>query len=96
VAPVAVELAEEIPIRENVFVAFLNRRDALHGVQIDAADSPETIRMTYQAHIPKHDVRRDAESFVDALTDPAARKHWERYVEGRSERAAEKAQASPR
>jgi hypothetical protein len=93
---IAVELAEEIPIRENLFVAFLNRRDALHGVRIDAADGSETIRMTYQAHIlPRHDVRQDAESFVEDLADPAARKRWERYVEGRRAHAAEKARTSP-
>jgi hypothetical protein len=93
---IEVELVEEIPIRENLFVAFLNRRDALHGVRIDATDGPETIRMTYQAHIlPTHDPRKDAESFVEDLADPAARKRWERYVEGRRARAAEKAQAKP-
>jgi hypothetical protein len=52
-------------------------------------------RITYQAHIlPKHDVRRDAEDFADRLASPGARTRWQRYVEGRRARAAEKAQAA--
>jgi hypothetical protein len=91
---IAVELVEEIPIRENLFVAFLNRRDSLHGVRIDAADGQATIRMTYQAHIrPKRDLRLEAENFAECLADPAARKRWQRYVEARRE--AEKTKASP-
>lgn len=93
---IAVELVKEIPIRENLFVAFLNRRDALHGVRIDATDGPVTNRMTYQAHIlPRHDLRQEAESFAESLDDPAARRRWQRYVENRRARAAEKAKASP-
>lgn len=95
---IAVELVEEIPIRRNLFVAFLNRRDALHGVRIDKATAGdgEANRITYQAHIlPKHDVRQDAEGFAEELADPAARTRWQRYVEGRRARAAEKAQAGP-
>jgi hypothetical protein len=92
---IAVELVEEIPIRRNLFVAFLNRRDALHGVRIDKAAGREANRITYQAHIlPRHDVRRDAEGFADELASPAARTRWQRYVEGRRARAAEKAQAA--
>jgi hypothetical protein len=92
---IAVELVEEIPIRENLFVAFLNRRDALHGVRIEPTDGPVTNRMTYQAHIlPAHDLRHDAESFAESLVDPAARRRWQRYVENRRARAAEKAKTS--
>jgi hypothetical protein len=91
---IAVELVDEIPIRENMFVAFLNRRDALHGVRIDREASPGPHRLTYQVHIlPKVDVRKDAESFADDLADPAARLRWQRYVEARKARAAERAAA---
>lgn len=93
---IAVELVEEIPIRENLFVAFLNRRDALHGVRIDAEVGHAPLRMTYQAHIrPTYDVRPEAEGFADGLADPAARKRWQRYVEDCRARAAENAQAAP-
>jgi hypothetical protein len=93
---IAVELVEEIPIRENLFVAFLNRRNALHGVRIDAEVGQAPIRMTYQAHIrPRYDVRPEAEDFADGLADPVARKRWQRYVEDCRARAAEKAQAPP-
>ena len=92
---IAVELVEEVPIRENLFVAFLNRRNALHGVRIDATDGPPMTRMTYQAHIlPARDVRKDVEDFADDLADPDARTRWQRYAEGRRARAAEKAQAA--
>ena len=90
-----VELVEEIPIRENLFVAFLNRRDSLHGVRIAATDSQATIRMTYQSHIrPKRDLRLEAEDFAEGLADPAARKRWQRYVDARHAREAEQANAS--
>jgi hypothetical protein len=93
---ITVELVEEIPIRENLFVAFLNRRDALHGVRIDSTDAQAAIRMTYQSHIrPVRDLRLEVESFAEGLVDPAARKRWQRYIEARHAREAEKENPSP-
>jgi hypothetical protein len=79
-----------------MFVAFLNRRESLHGVRIDRESGSEgDYRLTYQVHIlPRVDVRQEAEGFADDLADPAARLRWTRYVEARRARQAERAQSA--
>ena len=44
------EVAKVIPIRENLFVAFVNGQESLHGVRVDADQPSNEFRMTYQAH----------------------------------------------
>ena len=81
---IGAELVRAIPIRANLFVAFLNGPTSLHGVSIERVGKAEQTRsrITYQAHIlPLNDVRREAEEFVDELPEPAARRRWRRYVE---------------
>ena len=92
---IAAELVKEMPIRENMFVAFLNGRESLHGVRIDPDSGSATGRLTYQAHVlPGHDVRQDAEAFADDLADPDARRRWQRYVEAQRVRAGEAARSA--
>jgi hypothetical protein len=89
------ELVKEVPIRENLFVAFLNGRASLHGVRIEPGKDTAASRLTYQAHVlPVSDIRKDAETFAAGLADPAARSRWERYAEGRRARAEEKARSA--
>jgi hypothetical protein len=86
---IGAELVQTIPIRGNQFIAFLNGPASLHGVSIkhDGDAEPTRSRITYQAHIlPLNDVRKEAEEFVDELPEPAARRRWQRYVEGLREK----------
>jgi hypothetical protein len=78
---IGVELVKAIPIRANLFVAFLNGRDSVHGVRIDRPDDSAVSRISYQAHIlPRYNIRKDAPSFVDDLPDPAARRRWQAFI----------------
>jgi hypothetical protein len=85
------EVAKVIPIRENLFVAFVNGRHALHGVRVDPGQPSDHFRMTYQAHIVlEHDPRKQVPSYLenDRLADPDARERWQRYVDQRREAEA--------
>jgi hypothetical protein len=74
------ELAKVIPISENLFVAFLNGFESLHGVRVERGDAGKP-RLAYQAHIlPKRDPRRPEAELLARLTDPAARKRWEAWA----------------
>jgi hypothetical protein len=81
------EVAATVPIRENLFVAFLNGRSSLHGVRIDEGKVSSESRLTYQAHIlPRTDIRRDAETFIPDLPEAAGRR-WQRWVDRMASRA---------
>jgi hypothetical protein len=81
---IAAELVKAIPIRENLFVSFVNGPESLHGVRIERREDA-SVRITYQTHIrPRHDLRKEAASLIGRLEDPAARGRWERYVEAKS------------
>ena len=85
------EVVKVIPIRENLFVAFVNGRESLHGVRVDADQPTNEFRMTYQAHLVlEHDPRKQVPSYLedDRLADPAARERWERYAAERREAEA--------
>jgi hypothetical protein len=85
------EVAKVIPIRENLFVAFVNGQESLHGVRVDADHPSNEFRMTYQAHLVlEHDPRKQVPSYLedDRLADPAARERWERYAAERREAEA--------
>jgi hypothetical protein len=85
------EVAKVIPIRENLFVAFVNGQESLHGVRVDADQPSNEFRMTYQAHLVlEHDPRKQVPSYLedDRLADPAARERWARYVAERREAEA--------
>jgi hypothetical protein len=76
------ELVKTIPIRENLFVAFLNDQASLHGLQVDRTDDSQGDRITYQSHIvPRRDLRPEAATLIERLADPAARQRWARYAE---------------
>jgi hypothetical protein len=88
---ISAELVETIPIRANLFVAFLNGPASLHGVSIDRVGDVEPMRsrITYQAHIlPRNDIGQEAEEFADALPEPAARRRWQPYAERQREKRA--------
>jgi hypothetical protein len=88
---IGVELVKTIPIRANLFVAFLNGRRSVHGVRIDPSDGSAASRLSYQAHIlPRHNIRHDAESFVEDLPDPAARRRWRAFIASEKARAAQR------
>ena len=75
------ELVKAIPIRENLFVAFLNDQTSLHGLQVDPDEDSRGNRITYQCHVvPSHDLRPEVAMLLDRLPDPVARQRWERYV----------------
>jgi len=81
----SVELVKEIPIRENLFVAFLNDAESLHGVRVDPGSDLTRERLAYQAHVvPCHDPRPEMDRHFDRLDDPLARRRWERYWESRN------------
>jgi hypothetical protein len=76
---ISVELVKEIPIRENLFVAFLNGAESLHGVRVDQ-HADLTHRLAYQVHVvPCNDPRPEMDRHFDRLDDPLARGRWERY-----------------
>ena len=82
---ISVELVKEIPIRENLFVAFLNDAESLHGARVDPHADLSRERLAYQAHIvPRHDPRPEMDRHFDRLDDPLARSRWERYWEDRN------------
>ena len=82
---ISVELVKEIPIRENLFVAFLNDAESLHGARVDPHADLSGERLAYQAHIvPCHDPRPEMDRHFDRLDDPLARSRWERYWEDRT------------
>ena len=86
-----VEVAKVIPIRGNLFVAFVNGRESLHGVRVDPDQPTNEFRMTYQSHIVlEHDPRKDVRAYLEdeRLGDPAARERWQRYVDERREAEA--------
>jgi hypothetical protein len=82
---ISVELVKEIPIQENLFVAFLNGAESLHGVRVSSHADLTRERLAYQAHIvPRHDPRPEMDRHFDRLDDPLARSRWERYWESRN------------
>jgi len=85
------EVVKVIPIRENLFVAFVNGQEALHGVTVDADQPSDEFRMAYQAHLVlEHDPRKEVPAYLadERLADPAARERWQRYVDERREAEA--------
>jgi len=82
---ITVELVKEIPIRENLFVAFLNDAESLHGARVGAHADMTRDRLAYQAHIvPRKDPRPEMDRHLDQLDDPLARARWERYWQDRN------------
>jgi hypothetical protein len=81
----SVELVKEIPIRENLFVTFLNGAESLHSARVDPDADLTRERLAYQVHIvPRRDPRSEIDRHLDRLDDPLARGRWERYWEARS------------
>jgi len=65
---IGVELAESIPIRGNLFVAFLNTPISLHGVRIKEGEAATGDRLAYQVHIlPREDPRRSLDENLEKL-----------------------------
>jgi hypothetical protein len=80
-----------IPIRENLFVAFVNGPQSLHGAGVSPGSKLSRPRLAYQTHLCP--VR------LDRLTDPAARLRWQRFVDERAKKTrkqARKAQKAQR
>jgi hypothetical protein len=94
---IAVELVKEIPIRENLFVTFVNGPESLHGARVDPGSNLSRERLAYQAHIvPRRDPRSEMDRHLDRLDDPLARRRWQRYWDARTQklqRWAEEAKA---
>jgi hypothetical protein len=81
---IGVELVKEIPIRENLFVSFLNGPMSLHGARVDPGADLDRERLAYQVHVvPRKDPRPEMDRHLQRLDDPLARGRWERYWEGR-------------
>ena len=77
-------MAKTIPIRENLLVAFLNVRNALHGVSVDKkAESADFVRYAYQCQIvPKNFSIKELYPRLD--TDAQARwSAWSRAASAR-------------
>jgi len=84
---IAVELVKEIPIRENLFVTFLNGAESLHGARVDPGSNLSHERLAYQAHIvPRRDPRSEMDRHLDRLDDPLARQRWQRYWDARTQK----------
>jgi hypothetical protein len=82
---IAAELVKEIPIRENLFVTFLNGPRSLHGARIAPGSDLSRDRLAYQAHIvAQRDPRPEMDRHFDELVDPLARARWERYWSDRN------------
>ena len=88
---IAVELVEEIPIRENLFVAFVNGSESLHGARVSRLNLARP-RLAYQSHIcPVRNPSEDIDRRLDRLTDPASRRRWQRYVDAHAKKARKRA-----
>jgi hypothetical protein len=51
------ELVKEIPIRENLFVSFLNGPMSLHGARVDPGANLDRERLAYQVHVVPGTIR---------------------------------------
>jgi hypothetical protein len=75
------EVAKTIPIRKNLLVAFLNVRNALHGVSIDRrSKAADYVRYAYQCQIVPSGF---AIGDIYARLGDVERKRWQRLVERR-------------
>jgi hypothetical protein len=99
---IAVELVKEIPTRENLFVAFVNGPESLHSAGVSPGSKLSGPRLAYQTHLCHvRDLFEDIDRRLDQITDPAARRRWQRYVDERDwkirkrEKKAEKTEAAP-
>jgi hypothetical protein len=76
---ISIEVAKTIPIHENMLVAFLNERNALHGVKIDSgAQKADFVRYAYQCQIVP--VGFSIEKLYPRLSGEA-KTRWQRVVE---------------
>jgi hypothetical protein len=88
---IAVELAKSIPIGANLFVAFLNTPESIHGVRIEEAVAATGDRLAYQVHIlPREDPRRSLDENLEKLEAGVARDRWDSYLERREEKLRRK------
>src|SRR5581483_4762685 len=79
------ELVKEIPIRENLFVTFLNGMESLHGARIAPGADLTRDRLAYQVHIvARNDPRPEMDTHFDELDDPLALARWKRYWDDRN------------
>jgi hypothetical protein len=93
---IAVELVKEIATRENLFVAFVNGPESLHGAGVSPDSNLSRPRLAYQAHLrPVQDPRKQIDRRLEQLHDPAARRRWQWYVAERAAKKAEKAAPPP-
>jgi hypothetical protein len=84
---IGVELAKAIPISGNLFVAFLNTPESIHGVRIKEGEAATGDRLAYQVHvIPREDPRRSLDENLEKLEPGVPRTRWERYLERRAEK----------
>jgi hypothetical protein len=80
---IGVTLEKSIPIHGNLFVAFLNAQDSLHGLRVPAGSDASGDRIAYQAHLVARDDLSKLENYLERLTDPAGRRRWQERVDRR-------------
>jgi hypothetical protein len=84
---IGVELAKAIPISGNLFVAFVNTPESIHGVRIKEGEAATGDRLAYQVHVvPREDPRRSLDENLEKLEPGVPRTRWERYLERRAEK----------
>jgi hypothetical protein len=80
---IGVTLERSIPIQGNLFVAFLNAQDSLHGLRYPAGSGASGNRIAYQAHLVARDDLRKLDEYLERLTDPVGRRRWQEHVDRR-------------
>jgi hypothetical protein len=84
---IEVELVKAIPISGNLFVAFLNTPESIHGVTIKPGVAAAGDRLAYQVHIlARDDPRHNLDGRLDELEAGVSRERWETYLEQRAEK----------
>jgi hypothetical protein len=88
---IGVELAKAIPISGNLFVAFVNTPESIHGVRIKEGEAATGDRLAYQVHVvPREDPRRSLDENLEKLEPGVPRTRWERYLERRADKLGRK------
>jgi hypothetical protein len=92
---IGVELAKAIPISGNLFVAFLNTSESIHGVRIKEGEAATGDRLAYQVHVlPREDPRRSLDENLEKLEPGVPRTRWDGYLERRAEKLSRSSQKS--
>jgi hypothetical protein len=78
---IGVTLEKAIPIQRNLFVAFLNAKESLHGLRVSSGPGVADIRLAYQTHLVVQGDRKLGD-YLGRRTDPVGNRRWEPQDDG--------------